>query len=201
MGRVNSIINQIKVEGFGPFSNEAAKKGRLVGVYTSLKESVNAGLKENLEKLVKYNVIDSKIASNIKELFENTELLDSDVSVLIHNDFPDWNALTDGEKITGVLDFDECVGGHPIQDIACWSTFFEPKRVASFIEGYFSKEDRNKYPNFEEMFNLFRLRYTISKLTLRAQRYSYEQTKFLEKLIENGKIHLNELVEIFNLDK
>jgi Ser/Thr protein kinase RdoA (MazF antagonist) len=30
--------------------------------------------------------------------------------VLIHNDFADWSLLTKDGKISGVLDFDECVG-------------------------------------------------------------------------------------------
>jgi len=197
MGKVMSKMHNIKVNGFGPFDNVEAKKGNLVGIHKSLNDSINAGLAENLERLVKYNILSKEIVSKIKKLFENNKLLDSDVSVLIHNDFADWNLLTNNTNITGVLDWDECVGGHPIQEIACWSTFFDPERIKPFLEGYFSEKE--KPDNFDEMFQLMRLRYTISKMALRIKRYTYEQTPFLKSMLEKGKRHLEELFQIFNL--
>ena len=65
------------------------------------------------------------------------------------------------------------------------------------IVGYYS--ETKKPENFEEIFQLFRLRYTISKMALRIKRYTYEQTPFMKSMIEKGKKHLAELTEIFNL--
>lgn len=200
MGRTMARIHRIKVNGFGPFVNEEARQGNLVGIHSSLNDSINAALDENLERLVKYNILSSTVAEKIKKLFNNNDLLkDNNTSVLIHNDFADWNLLTDGNSITGVIDWDECVGGHPIQEIACWSTFFAPERINEFLNGYFSETP--KYENFVKLFQLFRLRYTISKMALRMKRYTYEQTPFLKGMIENGKKHLEELCEIFDLNK
>lgn len=199
MGRTMARLHRIKVNGFGPFNNEEAKRGNLVGIHSSLNDSINAGLDENLERLVKYNIISSDIASRMRKLFENNELLlNSNISVLVHNDFADWNLLTDGNTITGVIDWDECVGGHPIQEIACWSTFFDPERIKEFLKGYFSETP--KYENFDELFQLFRLRYTISKMALRIKRYTYEQTPFLKSMIEKGQKHLAELCDVFSLN-
>ena len=199
MGKTMAKMHKIKVEGFGPFDNEAAKNGKLQGIHDSLSSSVNAGLEENLERLVKYNIITDSIALKIKSLFENNELLNTDEAVLVHNDFADWNLLTDGSKITGVLDWDECVGGHPVQEIACWSTFFSPDRIKTFLQGYFSE---TKQPdNFEKMFQLMRLRYTVSKMALRIKRYTYERSPFLKDLLNKGQQHLDELSEIFGLEE
>lgn len=197
MGKTMAKLHKINVDGFGPFNNEKAKNGHLVGTFKTLNESINAGLDENLERLVKYNIISSDIAKKMKDLFENNPLLDYSEPVLIHNDFADWNLLTDGNTVSGVLDWDECVGGHPIQEIACWSTFFNPERINSFLDGYYS--ETNKPDNFEEIFQLFRLRYTISKMALRIKRYTYEQTPFLKDMIEKGEKHLEELSKIFKL--
>ena len=134
----------------------------------------------------------------IKDLFQNNELLECDKAVLVHNDFADWNLLTDGNTISGVIDWDECVGGHPIQEIACWSTFFDPERLPLFLDGYFSETE--KPDNFEELFQLFRLRYTISKMALRTKRYTYEKSPFVLTMIEKGKKHLEELSKLYNLD-
>ena len=197
MGKTMAKLHRIKVEGFGPFSNSEAKKGHLVGIFKTLHDSINAGLDENLERLVNYNILTKEVSERMRALFENNPLLDSSDSVLIHNDFADWNLLTDGNTISGVIDWDECVGGHPIQEIACWSTFFDPERIYSFLDGYYS--ETKKPENFEEIFQLFRLRYTISKMALRIKRYTYEQTPFMKSMIEKGKKHLAELTEIFNL--
>ncbi len=198
MGRTMAKLHKIKIEGFGPFINEEAKKGHLIGRFTSLHDSINAGLEENLDRLVKYDILSRDVANKMKALFKNNPLLDFEESVLVHNDFADWNLLTDGNTVSGVIDWDECVGGHPIQEIACWSTFFDPERIIPFLKGYYS--DTKKPENFDELFQLFRLRYTISKMALRIKRYTYEQTPFLKGMIEKGEKHLEELIKIFNLE-
>ena len=197
MGKTMSKLHSIRVQGFGPFNNDEAKKGHLIGRFDSLHDSINAGLKENLDRLVEYDILSKKVATKMKALFENNPLLDSGEAVLVHNDFADWNLLTDGNNISGVIDWDECVGGHPIQEIACWSTFFDPERIVPFLEGYYS--DTIKPENFDELFQLFRLRYTISKMALRLKRYKYEQNAFLKSMIEKGEKHLKDLIEIFDL--
>ena len=197
MGKTMSKLHSIRVQGFGPFNNDEAKRGNLIGRFDSLHDSINAGLKENLDRLVEYDILSKKVATKMKALFENNPLLDSGEAVLVHNDFADWNLLTDGNNISGVIDWDECVGGHPIQEIACWSTFFDPERIVPFLEGYYS--DTIKPENFDELFQLFRLRYTISKMALRLKRYKYEQNAFLKSMIEKGEKHLKDLIEIFDL--
>lgn len=197
MGKTMAKLHKTKTVGFGPFDNELAKMGKLVGRHSSLKESISAGLDENLERLVKYEILSLEMSDKMKRLFEDNDLLNSDISVLVHNDFADWNLLTDGNTITGVIDWDECVAGNPIQEIACWSTFFDPERIKPFLEGYFS--ETKMYDNFEETFQLMRLRYTISKMALRTKRYTYEKTEFLKGMIEKGTKHLEELAKIFNL--
>ena len=197
MGKTMARLHKTRVNGFGPFNNEEAKNGHLVGTFKTLHDSMNAGLEENLDRLVKYDILSREIADRMKTLFENNLLLEYNEPVLIHNDFADWNLLTDGNTVTGVIDWDECVGGHPIQEIACWSTFFDPERINPFLEGYYS--ETKKPDNFEELFQLFRLRYTISKMALRIKRYTYEHTPFMKSMIEKGEKHLEELSEIFGL--
>ncbi len=197
IGKTMAKLHKIKTNGFGPFDNEQAKNGNLKGKHQSLKDSINAGLEENLERLVTYNILTKEIADKMKTLFDDNELLNSDISVLIHNDFADWNLLTDGSTISGIIDWDECVAGHPIQEIACWSTFFDPERIKPFLKGYFSETP--VYDNFDETFQLMRLRYTISKMALRITRYTYLQTPEFKDKIEKGEKHLEELMDIFNL--
>lgn len=198
MGKTMARLHKIKVKGFGPFNNDEAKSNKLIGIFDSLHDSINAGLEENLDRLVKYSILSKEVADKMLVLFKNNPLLEFNEPVLIHNDFADWNLLTDGTTVTGVIDWDECVGGHPIQEIACWSTFFKPERIVPFLDGYYS--EIRKPDNFEELFQLFRLRYTISKMALRIKRYTYEQSPFIKTMIKNGQKHLEELTDIFHLN-
>lgn len=44
-----------------------------------------------------------------------------------------------------------------------------------------------------------RLRYIISKMSLRVKRYSYDKSEILSKLTNNGKKHLADIIEYFDL--
>lgn len=188
MGKTMAGIHTISVSGFGPFLNTEAQHNKLCGVHTTEREAVLAGLPFNLTELVKESIITKEQAPKIQQLFETSSLLTCTHSVLVHNDMPDWNVLTDGVHITGVCDWDECVGGDPIGDIACWSTFFKPERLSQFLEGYFSVA--TKPDNFDEKFELLRFRYVLSKMTLRVRRYQWVQSDFLRDKIASGKLHL-----------
>ncbi len=199
MGRTMAQIHKIKVDGFGPFSNELAKKYILKGVHKSLYDSVLAGLDFDLQTLVKYDILTQEKAQQFKKLFENSKnLLSCKQAVLVHNDFADWNLLTDGQTVNGILDFDECVASDPVTDIACWSLFFKPERLKYFLNGYFSIAKRPD--NFEEKFQLLKLRYSLSKMTLRTRRYTYEPTEFMKNMIKVGKQSLLDGEKFFELE-
>jgi hypothetical protein len=71
MGRIMAKMHKIEVNGFGPFDNEKAQNGILQGKHSTLAQAVNAGLKENLERLVKYGIISLKEAKKMEELFKD----------------------------------------------------------------------------------------------------------------------------------
>ncbi len=200
MGKTMAKIHRIQVDGFGPFDNELAKKGVLKGIHKSFYDSVLAGLDFDLDTLVEHKILTTAKAKKYKQLFTNSkDTLSCKQAVLVHNDFADWNLLTDGKTINGVLDFDECVGSDPVTDIACWSLFFTPSRLKIFLDGYFTIAKRPE--NFEQKFQLLKLRYSLSKMTLRTRRYFYEKSDFMKKMIEVGKESLKAGEDYFGLSK
>lgn len=198
IGAMMACLHQIKVDGFGPFDNEKAKSGQLTGVHNTFGDSVRAGLTFNLNVLIDEQVLSPDQSEKIVKLFDDSnQLLTSGQAVLVHNDFADWNLLTDGHDVTGILDWDECVASDPVADIACWSTFFEPKRLSAFLEGYWLVAQ--KPADFEAKFELLRLRYVLSKMTLRLRRYSWDPSDAIKDKIRTGKIHLNESLGYFGI--
>ncbi len=198
VGKMMARLHQLQVKGFGSFDNERAKSNELVGLHESLGEAVRAGLPFNLSVLTQNSVLNGEQAEAITKLFsENNPLLTSAQAVLVHNDFADWNLLTDGTTVTGILDWDECVAGDPVSDIACWSTFFDPKRLKGFLDGYW--QVAQKPADFTDKFELLRLRYVISKMTLRIRRYTWEPSDFMREKIETGKTHLAQSLDYFDI--
>ena len=191
-------LHQVQVDGFGAFDNERAKSGELVGLHRTFGDAVRAGLPFNLDVLTKEGILTTEQAQSVTTLFSSDNpLLDVRQAILVHNDFADWNLLTDGDDVTGIIDWDECVGGDPASDIACWSTFFDPERLKDFLDGYWQVAD--KPVDFDERFELLRLRYVVSKMTLRIRRYSWEKTHFMKDKIEVGKVHLAQSLNHFGL--
>lgn len=198
IGKMMARLHEIKVDGFGPFDNERAEEGELVGLHQTFAEAVRAGLPFNLDVLTKENLLTADQAAAITKLFgDDNPLLASTQAVLVHNDFADWNLLTDGKDVTGILDWDECVAGDAVSDIACWSTFFEPERMKGFLEGYWQVAD--KPADFEDKFELLRLRYVLSKMTLRIRRFTWSPTDEVREKIEIGKTHLAQSMEYFKI--
>jgi len=197
IGKMMARLHQVKVDGFGPFDNERAKSGELVGLHNTFGQAVRAGLPFNLDVLNKENILTTEQIAAITKLFDDNPLLAIQQAVLVHNDFADWNLLTDGNDVTGILDWDECVAGDAVSDIACWSTFFEPERLQSFLDGYWQVAE--KPADFDDKFELLRLRYVLSKMTLRIRRYSWEPSDFMKDKIETGKTHLAQSMEYFKI--
>lgn len=198
IGRMMARLHQVQVDGFGAFDNERAKSGELVGLHRTFGDAVRAGLPFNLDVLTKEGILTTEQAQSVTTLFSSDNpLLDVRQAILVHNDFADWNLLTDGDDVTGIIDWDECVGGDPASDIACWSTFFDPERLKDFLDGYWQVAD--KPVDFDERFELLRLRYVVSKMTLRIRRYSWEKTHFMKDKIEVGKVHLAQSLNHFGL--
>lgn len=197
-GKTLAKIHSIKVEGFGSFNNELAKQGKLVGLQNNFENFILCGLSSNLDVLVKYNHITPEQRKNIISLYTNNPLLKCKQAVLVHNDYADWNLLTDGETISGILDLDECCASDPLCDIACWMSMAPTERVKQFLLGYF--QNNAKPENFEEKINLFTLRYVISNMVQRSYRSEYIHTDFLNELLNQGKKQIVDLLRYFNIN-
>lgn len=190
-------IHKIKVDGYGSFDNEIAKcENKLVGLHTNYQEFIWCGLEENLQRLVAFNVIDELQSKKLFDIFNNYNFEPIDVPRLIHNDFADWNILVNEGYISGILDWDECHGGDPIADLACWSTFFDMNRFEKFVNGYCKEA---KLPSdFDLRFHYYRLRYTISKMALRVKKALVDHSEFVKEKIQVGRVALIEEMDWFN---
>ena len=78
--------------------------------------------------------------------------------------------LTDGDRVLGLIDWEDAVAGDPVYDVAFWATFHPPARHASFLSGY--SDVRPLPDDFPIRFWLYFLRIAVAKAVHR-RRFGY----------------------------
>lgn len=195
-GKYAALIHTVKPDGFGFFDNQLAKKtGRLRGQYWAFKQHLLAALGLDLRYLVDAGVLAQKQCRSIEGLFAGSDaLMGCRPGALIHNDIADWNELCEGEHITGMMDWDECFSGDPLMEVAAYNLFFGEPRLTWFKEGY---RQIGQLENNEDKFQLFKLRYLISKMHLRTKRATIDPSTTMRQNIVRGKKAMEEVFAYF----
>ena len=182
-GALMAKIHSIKTNGFGFFDNELAKRsGELRGIHQSWEEHVFAALDSNIAYLAGHSAISPSMAEKIREILsKHKAVIKLSEPRLVHNDVADWNELVDAERISGIVDWDECFSGDPVCDLATWTVHFPFARFPHLKQGY---ESVSPLPDdFEQKFHYYRLRYIVSKMTLRTKRSVYDKGEFINNLL------------------
>ena len=92
---------------------------------------------------------------------------------LIHGDYGNNNAVSDGEQITGVFDWADSMYGDPVYDVA-WLTFWHksPEKIKQ-IEDYYINRG---IENFSERLLCYKLRIGLSSISFYA--FSNQKNKY-----------------------
>lgn len=197
-GKQAALIHMVKPSGFGFFSNARARtENKLVGQYDTFEEHLRAALNEDLVYLHQHQVITTPQKHAIEKIFDSGKgLMQCEKGVLIHNDIADWNQMSDGVHITGMMDWDECFSGDPLMELAAYSLFFGEPRLTYFKEGY---NQIGKLEENEDKFQLFKLRYLISKMHLRRKRAEVDTSPMLKQNLKRGIEAMQEVFEYFKV--
>jgi Ser/Thr protein kinase RdoA (MazF antagonist) len=89
---------------------------------------------------------------------------------LLHGDLGSHNVLTDGDRLLGLIDWEDALSGDPVYDLAFWATFHLPERHAAFLAGY--RELRPLPDDFPVRFWLYFVRILLAKAVHR-RRFGY----------------------------
>ncbi len=161
-------LNIKETKGFGKWD----LKG--VGAYNTWKSFILAvhewPEKENLfETSFLEKDIWQKVYSEIKKLSEFCP----EEKYLIHGDYGNNNAVSDGEKVTGIFDWAESSYGDYLYDIA-WITFWlkKPERIKEIEDHYETKN----ISNFAQRLLCYKLRIGLSSLSFYA--FSNQKDKY-----------------------
>lgn len=133
-GKQIALINQIEVDGFGEINRDIQDK--LVGEIKTFHDYYYENLENDIFLLSKYT-FDVHEKKAVKDFLENGfNLLDKDVSHLVHGDFDLSHIFQSGGKYTGIIDFGDIKGSSPLYDLGHFKTHDLIKGFESLINGY-----------------------------------------------------------------
>jgi Ser/Thr protein kinase RdoA (MazF antagonist) len=176
LGRVVARIHGIGMEGYGwidvePLVKSSDKDAASDGMFDSWRSYVLLNLAEHVQICAQIGAITRSESNRIERVFAKLDnLLDGVKPCLLHGDLGNHNVFFRDGKIVGLLDWEDCLSGDPVFDIAFWATFHPERRHASFLDGY--RHERALPDDFEPRFWLYFLRVALSK-TVHRHRFGY----------------------------
>lgn len=175
LGKIIGHLHSVKTQGFGLLDVRhifTHRQGR--GLVDSWSEYLCCNLDRHIHACVQHGAISAEEAGIIASAFEKSRPAWGTVSPsLLHGDLNNHNVFTDGERITALFDWEDCLSGDPAFDIATWGTFIgNDARRADFLDGYCSV--RSIAEDFELRYRLYYLRMVLAK-TVHRFRFGYQR--------------------------
>ena len=147
-------------EGFGPF-NECGHA--TFSSWQSFLQSTIRRKDQQWDHLFASNLLDATALQPVMQSYLRLTGHCPEERKLVHGDFGSNNVLTDGKKITGVLDWDCALYGDPLFDVAgsfFWSPWLDCMRIQS---EFFQRTLRNE-ANFAVRLQCYQLRCGLEEI-------------------------------------
>jgi len=111
--------------------------GQMRGLHLRYEDYFLLNLERHLELLVASHFLSSEEAGRINQVIAaNRCVLELGQACLVHKDMALWNILGTKDSIAAFIDWDDCIGGDPTDDLSLLACFHEPHVVAEAVVGY-----------------------------------------------------------------
>ncbi len=168
-------LHKVSVHGFGWFDVAplyAQPAAEPAGLFRSWADYLSVQLEAHVEACQNLHALGKAEGARVLDLFAGLIPGLADFTpALLHGDPGGHNIATDGENITALLDWEDCLAGDPIYEVAFWATFQPERRHAAFLSGY--RSVRPLPDDFEIRFWLYFLRVSLAK-TVHRHRFGYK---------------------------
>jgi fructosamine-3-kinase len=167
-------VHQIEVSGYGLLSQSNQS---LKGQFLSWNEYLLTELDRHLHLCIKNQYFNKSDLDFITQAFT---VLEQNFAIpnarLLHGDLGPKNAITRPDGNLFLIDWEDCLGGDPIFDIAMWGSFLmNTNKLNVFLDAYY---DDVKIPNdFYMRYYLYSLRIVIAKTIHRYRFQVYKNDK------------------------
>ena len=162
--------------GYGPFSTELVRTaGELRGYHANYADYFHTRLDRHLAFLVEKKFLTRVQADDLqREIDTHAALLALPAACLVHKDLALWNILGTSDRIAAFIDFDDAVGGDPLDDISLLGCFHDGATIAGVLAGYATV--RPLPADYRRRFWLHLLRNMIWKAVIRVGAGYFERT-------------------------
>jgi aminoglycoside phosphotransferase (APT) family kinase protein len=176
LGEAVARVHSIETEGFGPLDIRSILPGatasRAGGLHGAWSDYILLNLDEHIDACLEIEAVSPQESERIRNCFERAGafILETAPSRLLHGDLGHHNVFSDGERITAIIDWEDCLCGDPVFDLAYWGTFCRDYMREHLLEGYNRAAQRGS--DFERRYWLYYLRVALSK-TVHRHRFGY----------------------------
>jgi len=181
IGRAIADFQRVPVEGFGPFQpDQLRESGKLVGYHRTYPDYFFLRLGDHLSALQSGSFLSRTECERIEALLrDHASLLELERPCLVHKDTALWNILGTQDRITAVIDWDDAIGGDPVDDLALLGCFFDQPILEAATAGYETRRPRPD--NFAPRLWLHVLRNLLFKavIRLRGGYFDHDDQSFL----------------------
>jgi len=169
LGEMLGSLRQVSVTGFGPFRPEALQEEvALQGHHAHYRDYFFLNLDQHLDGLVRGEFLKVEMRDRIFDVMEECQdFLTGFRPSLVHKDTALWNLLGKPDQITAMIDWDDAIGGDPVDDLALIGCFFPRDQVDLAVEGYTRVAPLGD--EFEVRYALHLLRNLIYKALIRLR--------------------------------
>lgn len=190
VGKTVAKLHTIETEFFGPLDvKHAMEKTKGKGLFNSWRDYIFLNLDKHIKICRDIGAITSYESRRTETIFERVHPLVEDFTPsLLHGDLGNPNIFHNGKHVTAIVDWEDCLSGDAVFDIAFWGTFsandtYEKRKL--FIKGYTSI--RQLPEDFEVRYWLYYLRTALSK-TVHRYRFKYPDppNTLLSQRIQKG---------------
>jgi len=201
MGEFFASLHEIDAEGFGLVDLRRIATAKnppnfAPGTFDSWWQYLTLRLEEHVQFCRDIDAVTSAEATKILRRFDQAEPALAGVQpAMLHGDPGSHNIFFDGRGISAVLDWEDCLTGDPVFEIAHWGTFHPGHRLGAFLAGY--RRRRELPANFQWRYWLYYLRVSLAK-TVHRRRFNYQDRPNRPPAagrIQEGLEKLDELAE------
>ncbi|HEX6482635.1 MAG TPA: aminoglycoside phosphotransferase family protein [Ktedonobacteraceae bacterium] len=164
IGEVLNQLHGVKVDGFGYLDPNG--KGPLKS-FAERMRTINEQRDELYEAAKKWNVQTKDITTGLALLNDHKELYQFDTPSLIHGDFAPKHILISGNRISGVIDMQDCSGNHPVFDFVTWDMYSSKLIPTSRIVASYCNQSLFG-GDYDALFHLVLLRGSLVMLMVQA---------------------------------
>jgi fructosamine-3-kinase len=105
-----------------------------------------------------------------RRLSDGFARLDDVPARLLHGDLGGHNIFARGAEVAAIIDWEDCLSGDPVYDVAFWGTFHRDEHLIPFLEGYLNGAPAGG--DFMQRYWLYYLRISLAK-TVHRHRFGY----------------------------